>query len=364
MKCLAILVNYHCGDLLLGAVRSIAGDPACDRIHVVDNSASPSETALLSNALPAKAQLTSCVHNLGFANACNLAFESDDAESILLLNPDARLLPGALARMKATLVNNPRLGSVGPRVFWDDARQFLLPPTTFPSATSHALDRLSTYFPRIGAWYSNRFRAHALRYWRTSEPMLVNALSGGHVLLRRTAVEAAGGLFDPAFFMYWEDSDLMRRLKRAGYQLSMEPAAGAIHYYSHSSTKDALMAQGWLVYAAKYFDGMRWHLFERLLRHLPMRSSRENWPLVQSGKDGVLAIEVPAPLTEGWLLEFSPSPLFIPSMGRIGNGPHAEVPAELARRFSGRPYYLRLGSINRSSGHDRHFVFHGQPATD
>lgn len=343
MRCLAILVNYRCAQTLMGAVQSLADDPDCERIHVIDNSVSAEEAEWLRTRLPTKAQLSVSPHNLGFARACNLAYASDDADCILLLNPDARLLPGALKRLKQTLAANPRLAAVGPRVYWDDERRFLLPPTTFPSAWAYLLERLGPHFPFLENLRTARFRARALREWQTEHPFRVNALSGGHVLLRRTALAAAGGLFDENFFMYWEDSDLMRRLTLAGFELCLEPRAQAIHHYEHSPRKDELIAQGWPIYAAKHFSGWGWRLFDRLSRPLPTPPLGSDLPFLEATAAGDYEIAVPQAMWQGWLLEYSPAPSFLPSIGALGSGPVARLPAALARRFSGRCYYLRLG---------------------
>jgi len=343
MKCLAILVNYRCAGQLVDAARSLADDPACDRIDVVDNSEDTAEADWLRAHLPVGVQLSVSERNLGFASACNLAFAADDSDCVLLLNPDARLLPGALARLKETLAENPRLGGVGPRVFWDDECRFLLPPTTFPSPGSYLWDRLALHFPALGEWRAARFRARALHEWRAASPLRVNALSGGHVLLRRVAVEAAGGLFDPAFFMYWEDSDLMCRLASADFALCLEPRARAIHHYAHSPGKDALIGRGWAAYAAKHFSTRGWRLFERSLRRLPVPAPAPADPVILRDAGQAIEIVVPEALWTGWVLEYSPAPSFVPAIGHFGTGPVARLPAMLAARFSGRDFFLRLG---------------------
>lgn len=362
MKCLAILVNYRCAGELVEAALSLAGDPACNRIHVVDNSESPAEAAWLRKRLPVGVDLTVSERNLGFAGACNLAFEADDSACILLLNPDARLLPGALTRLKETLAENPRLGGVGPRVYWDDECRFLLPPTTFPSPGSYFWDRLGRHYPALQALRATRFRARSLHEWRAALPLRVNALSGGHVLLRRSAVEAAGGLFDPNFFMYWEDSDLMCRLASADFELRLEPRAHAIHHYEHSPGKDALIGQGWPVYAAKHFSTRHWRLFERLLHHVPALQLPPPEPLLlrEAGRD--IEVVVPEALRTGWLLEYSPAPSFVPAIGHFGTGPVARLPATLAARFSGRDFFLRLGDDGGGAIASRYVVRASAPS--
>jgi len=361
MRCSAILVNYNCAELLLGAVRSIAEDPACDRIYVVDNASTQDEIARLQMGLPANALLIQNKDNLGFGKACNLAFELDDADFVLLLNPDARLLPGALARMIDTLKEKPSLAAVGPRVYWDDSRAFLLPPTTFPSRASYIVDSLASRHPAIGDLRSTYFRAYSVKFWHTETPISVNALSGGHVLLRRHAVEAAGGLFDPRFFMYWEDSDLMFRLRKAGYGLCMDPRAIAIHYYAHSPEKGALIARGWPAFAERHFNTTGWRMFHHLCGLIAARPKMTaHWPTLYPDKHGDLTVSVPHRLRDEWLMEISPSPFFIPSIGHFGSGETANIPGSLLQRFTGSKYYLRIGDARRILSPSSCFLFEGE----
>ena len=353
MKCLAILVNYHCADLLLQAVRSLANDADCERLCVVDNSDCATQAEHLRAHLPPRALLLVAERNLGFGSACNLAWEQHgaDADCVLLLNPDARLLPGALGHLKATLVQQPELGAVGPLTFWDDDLRFMLPPPTAPTPPAHLIERLGQHCAALRRWHSQRWRAHALALWQAKQALPVAALSGGHVLLRSSALRAAGGLFDPAFFMYWEDSDLMQRLQRAGYRLYVVPQARALHHYDHHPGKDALMAQSWAPYHQRYIQGhWRARLSARLEHHAhPFWPDTTNLPVAPGCP---IRIDVPASLQAGWLLEVSPAPDFVPAMGRLGSGPLAEIPAECWQRFTKGRYYVRLAA---ASPRLRHF---------
>jgi GT2 family glycosyltransferase len=53
-------------------------------------------------------------------------------------------------------------------------------------------------------------------------------LTAACALLRRRAFDEVGG-FDERFFLYFEDADLGRRLRLAGWRLAEEPAATAFH---------------------------------------------------------------------------------------------------------------------------------------
>jgi GT2 family glycosyltransferase len=74
------------------------------------------------------------------------------------------------------------------------------------------------------------------------------------VLLRRSAVEAIGGL-DDGFFMYCEDIDLCRRLRNAGYEIRFVPEAVVTHEGGASAPRASLLhvlAASRLRYARKH----------------------------------------------------------------------------------------------------------------
>jgi GT2 family glycosyltransferase len=54
------------------------------------------------------------------------------------------------------------------------------------------------------------------------------------MLAKRKALEQING-FDRQFFLYWEDADLCKRLKRNGWQVAYHPAAEIIHHVGKSS---------------------------------------------------------------------------------------------------------------------------------
>jgi hypothetical protein len=79
-------------------------------------------------------------------------------------------------------------------------------------------------------WLSRR----NLEWSRATEAIDVDWVSGACMMIRRLAFDAVGGM-DDRFFLYWEDADLCRRLKTAGFRTMYVPFVSAVHEGSRAS---------------------------------------------------------------------------------------------------------------------------------
>ena len=134
MRTLAIIVNYRSALLTLQAVRSVMDSESLGpvAVAVVDNSELPEEAERLRRDLPASVDLMVNTENVGFGRACNQAAEPWRGEAILLINPDAKVLPGCLKRLQQTLFSYNAAAAVSPQIFWDDLLQYRFPPPVRP----------------------------------------------------------------------------------------------------------------------------------------------------------------------------------------------------------------------------------------
>lgn len=228
-------------------------------VWLVDNSAHEADmaadTATLQQAsvnLP-WLRLQTPGSNLGFGRACNLAFAESKAEFFFLLNPDARITRADVLLLARTLAEQPRLAGVSPKIYWNDQHSFVLPAAFAQTPWYSVAQALATHSRLLAQWAALRGVKRAMRQMAGSKIFKVDFLAGSVLLLRRSAVLQAGGLFDPDFFMFYEDSDLSLRLRRANYGLAIVPTASAVHEYRHQAFKAALMAQSQQQYFSKQY---------------------------------------------------------------------------------------------------------------
>ena len=218
-----VVVNHNAAKDLGACMASLVAEPV-GRIVVVDNDSHDSSRTLIgewSRAHPNIVWLpTGC--NLGFGGGANRGFAATTRSLVLLLNPDAVVVPGAVASMSAAMEDDPGLGAVGPQVTNLDGARY---PSAraFPNMVdAMAHGALGLIHP--GNRWSARYR----------NPDVVDWVSGTAMLLRRTALEQVGG-FDESFFMYVEDVDLCWRLRLSGWCVGYVPKALVRHRIGGSS---------------------------------------------------------------------------------------------------------------------------------
>jgi GT2 family glycosyltransferase len=255
-------------------------------VWLVDNSLDAAEFAALrecTRALP-WVRLIDAGGNLGFGRACNLAFEQSTSPLFLLLNPDARATPADLLALAQALDSDPRLGAVSPRIYWNDARTFLLPEAFAQTPWTALAQALASRTQRLTRWAAARYLAGQRQRMASQSAFDVAFLAGAVMMLRREAVLAAGGLFDPDYFMFFEDTDLSLRLRRSGRRLAMVPAAAAVHEYRHKPFKAGMMARSRSQYYLKrypWFHRLSGGLtrLDALVRPVPLQRWFEPLPM-------------------------------------------------------------------------------------
>lgn len=202
---LAIVLTYGESGVHRELMESLAAEGlGPERILVVHNPARPGEP---DPAIPAGAHLIRSERNLGYAGGMNLGLASPlaaAADLVLLLTHDARLEPGALGRLVAAAAAHPDYGVLGPALVLAGSAE----PFSFGGTTS-----------RSGATEHRKERP-------AGEVAECDWIDGGTMLLRRAALEQAGG-FDERFWGYCEESDLCLRVRRQGFRVGVVLAAVA-----------------------------------------------------------------------------------------------------------------------------------------
>jgi N-acetylglucosaminyl-diphospho-decaprenol L-rhamnosyltransferase len=223
-----IIVEYKDIDIVLNAVRSIAGNLSdlVYEIFVVSNSLyGPDTQRYLTTEFPG-VNLIFNRENVGFAKACNQGIKESKGEHVLLVNPDASLLDRSIEHALDLMKKNNRIAIVGPTIIdrsgvvQDSCRNFM----TFGKLLKRTLKRTPT--SRSNGIVETE-DVHDVRS--------VDWVSGACMLIRREAINEVG-LLDERYFMYVEDMDWCRTFWSTGWEVWYQPGWKIEHNAGRGST--------------------------------------------------------------------------------------------------------------------------------
>ena len=226
MKFSVLIVNYASWFLTLRCVESLyeSGNVGFEVVVVDNDQVEPPE-------LPAGVRLIRNDKNVGFARAHNRGIAASAGELIVLINPDTVVERDFFERMEAFFGEVRCAGIAGPRIL-DSEGELQLSARREISALSGLLGRtslLTRLFPH-SSLVKRRFPAATV----TAHPAPVDWVSGACMVVRRRTLRDIGPL-DERFFMYFEDADLCRRARAAGWLVYYLPGVHVVHQTGGSS---------------------------------------------------------------------------------------------------------------------------------
>jgi len=226
-------------------------------IVVIENGSNDGSYGYLKNAFSSEKSVRAYANknNLGFAGGqtSSLKYINKRTDFVALVNSDAALNKDWAKLAVEALMNDPEIAAVGGRAFhWNNN---------------------SPVFDTSSAFYSYQIIDPENGYAKTvdygSQKRFVDGLSGAALMLNfKYAVKV--GYFDSSFFLYYEETDLLARLKRAGYRVLYEPKLKVWHKIGASSggtdTKASYvmryyMSRNRLFFAVKNFDNHQLKIF-------------------------------------------------------------------------------------------------------
>ncbi|MEL6207940.1 MAG: glycosyltransferase family 2 protein [Pseudomonadota bacterium] len=257
------IINFRTPDLTIACVLSVLRDLSATpdardaEVVIVDNASNDGSVEHLADWIDAHpddpVRLIRSSLNTGFSGGHNQVIESSDADYVLLLNSDAELRVGCLAKLLAAAERDKAAGLFGPALEGEDGT----PQTSFfrwPSALSE-LERGASLGPvtaLLSRW--------VVPLGPEPETDEIGWTAFACVLLRRAMIDQIGPL-DEGYFLYFEDVEYCLRAKRAGWTVGHAPAARALHHIGGSTGVTALQTQH-LRRPAFYYAGRSRYFFQ------------------------------------------------------------------------------------------------------
>lgn len=225
-----IIVNYNtlkmtseCIDSVIEKTEGISYE-----IILVDNASSDGSKDFFSN--DKRVRYIYNDENLGFGRANNKGIEIAQGRNILFLNPDTLLRNNAVKILSEYLDSHDEVGGCGGNLFLPDGT----PGTSFNRSQPSIAEEFNFFFDNrlFDILYGkNRSFNHTLR------PLEVGFITGADLMVKRSVLDETGA-FNPAFHLYYEETELCMRIHRSGKSLVSVPDAEITHFDGGKSRRE------------------------------------------------------------------------------------------------------------------------------
>ena len=230
-----IIINYRTSSLTIDCLTSLEGelDPTRDRVFLVDNASGDDSIDTISGMIEMHGwskwvSLLKADLNRGFSAGNNIGLRAAESNYYLLLNSDTLVRPGAIASLLGAAEDQPDAGIISPRLEWPDGTaqvscfRYCSPATELIAAAGTSV-------------VTKLLKPFDLPLPVSDHPQEMPWTSFACVLLRKELVEQVG-LLDEGYFLYYEDVDYCRRVRRADWKILYWPKARVVHLRGQSSS--------------------------------------------------------------------------------------------------------------------------------
>lgn len=220
-----IIINWNgaefIGKCLKGVVECRFSKPW--EVIVVDNNSSDKSREIIKQ-FPQVIVIEN-KENIGFGAANNQALRQARGKFVFFLNPDVRIFPDDLEKLVEKIEEGERVGVVAPQLVNEDG----------------SLQKEIGRFPGLIDSILVLVKLHRLPFLEDlvypgvdySQEQEAEHLMGSALLVRRNVLDSVG-VFDEHFFLWFEETDLEKRIKDAGWKLIYYPQVHVVHLLSKS----------------------------------------------------------------------------------------------------------------------------------
>lgn len=230
-----ILVSYNTKDMTAKALDDLfasVGDLQME-VFVIDNASKDHSAEMLCDKYP-QVHLIENFQNVGFGRANNQAIPYVKGKYVLLLNTDAFVQPDTLVKTIRYMDAHPKCGMLGVKLFGRDGS---LQPSCryFPTSWKIFLERtnLKRLFKKV--------KLIDDMAWDHASVRSCDWVPGCYALIRKQVIDQVG-LFDPRYFLYYEEVDHCFAAKRAGWEVDYFPDTTVVHIGGESAKQQAAIS--------------------------------------------------------------------------------------------------------------------------
>lgn len=255
-----IIINYNTSNLINDCIESIfkkVSDIEYEIIIVDNNTENLSKT--IDAAKDSRIQLLQLDSNIGFGRANNAGAKIARGRNLFLLNPDTILLNNAVKILSDYLDTNLECGACGGNLY----DNYFNPIHSYRMVMPGIIDSIDLFTNRK---LSRLLYGKNHQFNHTDKIKKVGYITGADLMIPCNVFTHLHG-FDGEFFMYYEETDLCKRINDSGKTIISVPMSKIIHLVGKSHTSDDLnnfnpfiwkcVAQSRKIYYSKHLSPWR-----------------------------------------------------------------------------------------------------------
>jgi dTDP-4-dehydrorhamnose reductase len=207
-----VIVTYEAERLIAENLERLFALPCAVPFEVIvtDNGSSDRTPQVVRERFP-QVKLVRNAYNSGFGHACNQGAALARGRVVIFFNPDMRMGEGVIERTYGTLMARPEIGVMGVKLVTDGGACVgsVRRDPSFPDQLAILL-KVPHFFP--GA--IDRYLAKDYDLHRSGA---VDSVRGSFFAMRRDVLNKVGTFDERNFFIWFEEVDLCKRVRAAGY---------------------------------------------------------------------------------------------------------------------------------------------------
>jgi len=229
-----ITVTWNSAELIPTQIMSVRN--GCKTISfeqlIADNASSDGTVELLEKTFP-EVKLIKNTTNTGFGFPNNQCAKISQGDFLLFLNPDMRVAEGSLDKMVAWMREHVDVGLASCKLVDESGN---LNEDAQPRRLPRVSDQLAVIF-KIPHLFPHVLDNYLYKDFDADKEQEVESMRGSFMIMRREVYEKLGWAFDPRYFIWFEDVDTCREVKRLGYKVVHTPIISCVDYVGQSFKK-------------------------------------------------------------------------------------------------------------------------------
>lgn len=228
-----IIVNYKTKDKTLRSLEAISKSDLSGvtrEIIVVDNNSGDELERPIKEQYP-YVKFIQTGENLGMGEGNNVGIKASKGEYIMVLNPDVYVEPDSIKKLYLYIKNRKDVGIVAPKLLNSDG--------SLQCSCFRDYKLLTPLYRRtfLGNFKKNHLDNFVMKDYDRKQVKEVDWIMGSCFVVRKDVINKVGG-FSQRYFMYFEDTDLCKKIRKENFKVIYNPDIQVIHDHARDSAKE------------------------------------------------------------------------------------------------------------------------------